>query len=284
MSDAIVEFEQVTVVYQKTVALNEVSFRLEQGELLGVIGPNGSGKTTLLKTVLGLVKPVAGKVQVLGAEGQGRVRCAGCNSKRCHIVRMPGTKGQGLARVRHLIGYVPQRKPIDPNMPVSVLDVVLMGTYSLLGRWTYPGKEEREKALAALAAVGLEKTVNHIAGHLSGGQQQRLFLARALVSEPKLLLLDEPTAGVDVASRKQIVELVRKLHQERGLTTIYVTHDLNEVMSCTDKIMLLNKRILGFGRCAEVVNTETLSRLYDTRISVLEKDDQRYVISGDYHG
>jgi ABC-type Mn2+/Zn2+ transport system ATPase subunit len=256
----VIEFRDVTVAYQRTIALEEVAFELEPGEFLGIIGPNGSGKTTLLKTVLGLVKPVKGRVRVLGVEEE------------------------KLAQVRHRIGYVPQRKPIDPNMPVSVLDVVLMGTYPLLGRWSLPGKREQEKAIAALQAVGLEKTARHIAGHLSGGQQQRLFLARALVSEPRLLLLDEPTAGVDVASRKQIVELVRRLHQERGLTTIYVTHDLNEVMSCTDKIMLLNKRILGFGRCGEVVNTETLSRLYDTRISVLEKDDQRYVISGDYHG
>jgi ABC-type Mn2+/Zn2+ transport system ATPase subunit len=260
VSQLVIEFQQVTVAFQKTVALTDVSFTLAPGEFLGVIGPNGSGKTTLLKTVLGLVKPVAGRVRVLGAEGR------------------------RLNAVRHRIGYVPQRKPIDPNMPVSVLDVVLMGSYARLGWCRFPGKEERVRARAALGAVGLADTANYIAGHLSGGQQQRLFLARALVSEPAVLLLDEPTAGVDVASRQLLVALVRRLHAERGLTTIYVTHDINEIMGCSDKIMLLNRAVLAFGRCREIVNSETLSRLYGTQVTVLEKDGERYVIAGDYHG
>jgi ABC-type Mn2+/Zn2+ transport system ATPase subunit len=256
----VIEFDRVTVAFQKAVALEEVSFALAAGELLAVIGPNGSGKTTLLRTVLGLIRPVAGRVRVLGAEGR------------------------ELAAMRSQIGYVPQRKPIDPNMPVSVLDAVLMGTYVRLGLCRLPGKRERERAQQALSAVGLADFAGHIAGHLSGGQQQRLFLARALVSEPKILLLDEPTAGVDVASRQQLVTLVRRLHEERGLTTVYVTHDLNEIVSCSDKIMLLNRRLLAYGRCADVVNAEMLSRLYGTPVKVLERDDERYVIAGDYHG
>lgn len=256
----VVEFDRVTVAFPRQVALEDVTFRLLSGELLAVIGPNGSGKTTLLKTVLGLYRPVQGRARVLGAEGR------------------------AIARVRQQIGYVPQRKPIDPNMPISVLDVVLMGTYAGIGFVRAPGKAERERAWAALAAVGLEKNAGHVAGHLSGGQQQRLLLARALVSEPRLLLLDEPTAGVDVATRRQIVELIRRLHQERGLTTIYVTHDLNEVMSCSDRIMLLNRRLLAFGSCSEVITGENLSQLYQTGVQVVEAGGQRYVIAGDYHG
>ncbi|MEO0025324.1 MAG: metal ABC transporter ATP-binding protein [candidate division WOR-3 bacterium] len=255
-----VEFERVTVSFPRQIALEDVSFRLERGEFLGVIGPNGSGKTTLLKTVLGLFKPAAGKVRVLGAEWA------------------------GISRVRQRIGYVPQRKPIDPNMPVSALEAVLMGTYAGLGLFRLPGKKEREQAWAALAAVGLEKNANHVAGHLSGGQQQRLFLARALVSAPELLLLDEPTAGVDVVTRRQMVELIRRVHQEWKLTTIYVTHDLNEVMSCSDRIILLNRRVFGFGPCGEVVNSENMSRLYQSGVQIVEQDGQRYVITGDYHG
>ncbi|MEO0020148.1 MAG: metal ABC transporter ATP-binding protein [candidate division WOR-3 bacterium] len=254
-----IEFRDVTVAYQHTVALEEVSFRLEQGEFFGVIGPNGSGKTTLLKTVLGLIKPVKGRVTVLGADGN------------------------RIAAVRRRIGYVPQRKPIDPNFPVSVLDAVLMGLYPSLGLLRSPGKRERDKAMGLLHAVGLEGNAYHIAGHLSGGQQQRLFLARALMQEPEILLLDEPTAGVDVATRGQIVELVRTLHKERGLTTVYVTHDLNEIMLCVDKVMLLNRRIQAFGTCAEVLKPEVLKRLYGIPVLVVEQDNRRYVVVGDHH-
>ncbi len=255
-----VEFERVTVSFPRQIALEDVSFRLERGEFLGVIGPNGSGKTTLLKTVLGLFKPAAGKVRVLGVEWV------------------------GISRVRQRIGYVPQRKPVDPSMPVSVLEAVLMGTYAGLGIFRLPGKKEREQAWAALAAVGLGKNAGHVAGHLSGGQQQRLFLARALVSAPELLLLDEPTAGVDVVTRRQMVELIRRVHKGWKLTTIYVTHDLNEVMSCSDQILLLNRRLLAFGPCSKVINSENLSRLYQTDVQIVEQDGQRYVITGDYHG
>lgn len=255
-----IEFERVTVAYSKKVAMEDVSFELNQGEFLGIIGPNGSGKTTLLKTILGLIVPVSGRVRVLGMEGA------------------------GIVRVRQRIGYVPQRKPIDPKMPISVVEAVLMGTYSRMGLLRWPKKAERQRANLALAAVGLQELAGHIAGHLSGGQQQRLFLARALVGNPDILLLDEPTAGVDVPTRNQMVELIRRLHQEWGLTTVYVTHDLNEVMSCSDKIMLLNRTVFGFGTCTEVITDEMLSRLYHTGVKVLQEGGKRYVITGDYHG
>jgi len=159
-----------------------------------------------------------------------------------------------------------------------------MGTYPALGFMRSPGKKEREKALKVLAAVGLEGSARHIAGHLSGGQQQRFFLARALMPEPEVLLLDEPTAGVDVATRRQIVELVSALHQERNLTTLYVTHDINEVMPCVDRLMLLNRRVQAFGGCADVIRPEVLEKLYGIRVLVLEEENRRYVIVGDQHG
>lgn len=252
-----VEFADVTVAYQEVIALEEVSFRVEPGEFLGIIGPNGSGKTTLLKTVLGLVKPAKGRVRVLGVDG---------------------------SKMRRRIGYVPQRKPISPNFPVSVLDAVLMGVYPSLGLLHSPGKKERDKAMELLRAVGLEENAQHIAGHLSGGQQQRLSLARAMMPEPKILLLDEPTAGVDVATKGQVVELVRTLHKERGLTTLYVTHDVNEIMLCVDKVMLLNRRVEAFGSCAEVTKPEVLKQVYGIPVLVVEQDNRRYVVVGDHHG
>lgn len=256
---SVVKFERVTVAYQRTVALADVSFSLERGEFLGVIGPNGSGKTTLLKTVLGFVKPVSGKVAVLGASSG------------------------AISRVRPRIGYVPQRKPIDPNFPVSALEVVLMGSYPSLGVLRQPTERERERAFAALQAVGLAESALHIAGHLSGGQQQRLLLARALVQNPELLLLDEPTAGVDVASRKKMVELVRREHKERALTTLYVTHDINEIMPWVDRLMLLNKTVRAFGTSGEVVTLKNLEQFYGTPVLFAEHSGRRLVITEDRH-
>ncbi len=255
----VIEFDNVTVAFQNTVALSDVSFALGKGEFLGIIGPNGSGKTTLLKTVLGLVKPVQGTVRVLGQSGA------------------------GISRIRRRIGYVPQRKPIDPKFPVSVRDAVLMGTYAVLGFLQSPGVKERKRVRVVLEAVGLDEFAGHIAGHLSGGQQQRLFLARALVAEPEILLLDEPTAGVDVVTRSSIVELIRSLHKSWHLTTLYVTHDVNEVMDCTDKVLLLNRTVQAYGRCNEVINEAMLARLYGSGVRVLERAGRRYVVAGDYH-
>ncbi|MEO0071599.1 MAG: metal ABC transporter ATP-binding protein [candidate division WOR-3 bacterium] len=255
----VVKFERVTVAYQHTVALADVSFSLESGEFLGVVGPNGSGKTTLLKTVLGFVKPVSGKVFILGGNGG------------------------SLRRVRSRIGYVPQRKPIDPNFPVSALEVVLMGSYPSIGVLRQPIKKERERALATLKAVGLEKWALHIAGHLSGGQQQRLLLARALMQNPELLLLDEPTAGVDVASRKRMVELIYQEHKERGLTTIYVTHDINEILPWVDRLMLLNKTIRALGSVSEVVSPKILEEFYGAAVVFAEHQGKRLVFTEDRH-
>jgi len=257
---SVIRFEHVTVAFAQGVGLENVSFQLEPGEFLGIIGPNGSGKTTLLRTVLGLVRPVQGEVMVLGV------------------------RGRALARVRGRIGYVPQRRPIDPRFPVSVLEAVLMGTYRALGPLRRPSQEQRARAVQALRAVGLEAALDHVAGHLSGGQQQRLLIARALVQEPAVLLLDEPTAGVDVATRRAIVALVRALHQERRLTTLYVTHDVNEVMPCLDKVMYLNRTVRAFGRCLEVTNPKMLEELYGSPVVVVEHEGRPFVIAGDSHG
>ncbi|MBM3315574.1 metal ABC transporter ATP-binding protein [candidate division WOR-3 bacterium] len=260
MPESAVRFDRVTVAFQQDVGLEDVSFSLRPGEFLGIIGPNGSGKTTLLRAVLGLVRPVGGEVTVLGAAGR------------------------SIAGVRRHVGYVPQRKPIDPRFPVSVFDAALMGCYGARGLLRGPTADDRRRAAGALAAVGLKELCDHVAGHLSGGQQQRLLLARALVQEPKVLLLDEPTAGVDVASRRQIVELVRGLHRERNLTTLYVTHDVNEVVPCVDKVMYLNRTVRAFGACADVTSPQMLEELYGSPVLVVEREGRPYVIVGDTHG
>jgi ABC-type Mn2+/Zn2+ transport system ATPase subunit len=254
-----VRFDHVTVAYQQSVGVEDVTFELRPGEFLGIIGPNGSGKTTLLRAVLGLVIPTSGSVTVLGASGR------------------------ALAHVRRQIGYVPQRRALDPQFPISVREAVVMGLYPTLGAFRRPTSDDRRRVEAALVSVGLNSSADHVAGHLSGGQQQRLLIARALVHEPRILLLDEPTSAVDVATRFTIVDLVRKLHAERGLTTLYVTHDINEVMPCVDKVLYINRTVRAFGSCAQVLNRETLESLYGSRVVFAEDSGRRYVIVGDSH-
>ncbi|MBN2466028.1 metal ABC transporter ATP-binding protein [candidate division WOR-3 bacterium] len=254
-----VRFDHVTVAYQQSIAIEDVSFELSPGEFLGIIGPNGSGKTTLLRAVLGLVRPVSGNVVVLGAAGR------------------------ELPNVRRHIGYVPQRRALDPQFPISVRDAVAMGLYPTLGAFRRPTAGEQARVEQALAAVGLSESTGHVAGHLSGGQQQRLLIARALVQEPQILLLDEPTSAVDVATRSAIVELVRRLHAERRLTTLYVTHDVNEVLPCVDKVLYINRTVRAFGSCAQVLSRETLEALYGGRVIFAEEGGRQYVVVGDHH-
>lgn len=258
-TDNSVRFDRVTVAYQQAVGIEDVTFELRPGEFLGIIGPNGSGKTTLLRAVLGLVMPASGRVTVLGASGR------------------------DLVRVRSQIGYVPQRRALDPQFPISVREAVVMGLYPTLGALRRPTADDRRRVEAALVSVGLIGSADHVAGHLSGGQQQRLLIARALVHEPRILLLDEPTSAVDVATRFTIVELVRKLHAERGLTTLYVTHDVNEVLPCIDKVLCINRTVRAFGDCAQVLNRETLESLYGGRVILAEDGGRRYVVVGDTH-
>jgi ABC-type Mn2+/Zn2+ transport system ATPase subunit len=280
---AAIRFDHVTVAFPQSVALEDVSFELRAGEFLGVIGPNGSGKTTLLRAVLGLEKPVSGTVSVmgrrLGTRAGARTGTATCFAGP----KQDGSPGGSVMSLRRRIGYVPQRKAIDPRFPVSVFDVALMGTYGAVGPLRRPGAEHRRRVEAALDAVGLSSMAGHVAGHLSGGQQQRLLIARALAGEPEILLLDEPTSAVDVSTRQAIVDLVRRLHTDRKLTTLYVTHDINEVLPCLDKVMYVNRTVRAFGACSDVLNRKTLEELYGGRVVLVEEGGRKYVVVGDSH-
>jgi len=182
-----------------------------------------------------------------------------------------------------MIGYVPQRRTLDPQFPISVRDAVVMGLYPTLGTFGRLTADDSGRVEKTLAAVGLIDSADHVAGHLSGGQQQRLLIARALVQEPRIMLLDEPTSAVDVATRSAIVDLVLRLHTERGLTTLYVTHDVDEVMPCVDKVLYINRTVRAFGSREQVLNRETLESLYGSRVVFAEDGGRRYVIVGDSH-
>jgi ABC-type Mn2+/Zn2+ transport system ATPase subunit len=191
--EPVIELIHVTVQYQDLVALEDVSLRVMSGEFLALIGPNGSGKTTLVRTILGLIQPTAGIVHLFGKD--------------------PHQLGKEWGR----IGYVPQIAHIDPHFPLRVFDVVLMGRYGQIGLFRRPSCRDREAALLALQRVGLVDLVKRHIGRLSGGQRQRVLLARALATEPELLLLDEPTTGVDVGTTASLFELLDAFHQE-GMT------------------------------------------------------------------
>jgi manganese/zinc/iron transport system ATP- binding protein len=228
------EAEDLNVNYGKTPVLWDVSFRIPKGVLVGIIGPNGAGKSTLLKAALGLVKPLSGKVDLLG---------------------------ESISKVRRKIAYVPQRESVDWDFPITALEVVLMGRYGRLGLFGRIRKADREAAAAALDLVGMGAYADRQIGQLSGGQQQRLFIARSLVQNAELFLLDEPFAGVDLATERSIVDLLRKQRDE-GKTVFSVHHDLPTVEEYFDWVVLLNTRLVACGPAKEVFTRENLASAF----------------------
>ncbi len=233
-----VEVEDLTVAYREQPVLWDVDLSVPQGVLMAVVGPNGAGKTTLLRTVLGLVRPVAGSVRIFGGPVESQ-------------------------RLR--IGYVPQRGSVDWDFPTNVLDVVQMGTYGRLGWIRRPGAAERAAALAAIDKVGMSDLARRQISQLSGGQQQRVFLARALVQDADLYIMDEPFQGVDATTERAIVALLHDL-RAAGKTVIAVHHDLSTVREYFDWVALLNVRLIAAGPVAETFHETNLRAAYGGRV------------------
>ena len=233
----IIELHHVDVTYQDLLALDDVSLKVPSGSFLAILGPNGAGKTTLLQVILGLVRPASGEVKVFG--------------------KNPAD----LDGERRRIGYVPQIMSVDLNFPVSVREVVLMGRYGRMGLLRRPSATDRAAAHDALEVVGIADLADRPIRRLSGGQRQRAFLARALANEPELLLLDEPTTGVDVASSESLYELLRVLHAS-GITMLVVSHDVGVVASYVEGVVCINRRLVAHGRPAEVLGSEELTKMY----------------------
>ena len=233
-SDAIL-LDGVNLSYDGRVALEDVSFRVPEGSFAAIIGPNGAGKSSVLRVLLGLVRPQAGRALVFGHE-----------------------PGRGARQ----IGYVPQKVVIPRGFPISVLDVTLMGRYASLGAGRRPRHADRENARTALDRVGMADAAGRRFQDLSGGQQQRVLIARALCGEPRLLLLDEPTAGLDSAARARFYALVCDLQRERGLTLLCATHDLDVVGDHADTLILLNRTVQLLGPPLQVLESGALRRAY----------------------
>jgi zinc transport system ATP-binding protein len=234
---SIIQLDHVSVTYQDLLVLEDVSLKVSRGDFLAIIGPNGAGKTTLLKVILGLVRPVNGEVRVFD--------------------KTPWE----LNGDRRRIGYVPQMMSVDLNFPVRAGEVVLMGRYGRIGLLRQPTATDHAAALRALESVGITDLADRPIARLSGGQRQRVFLARALANEPELLLLDEPTTGVDVTSTESLYELLRGLH-EAGITILVVSHDVGVVASYVDGVACVNRRLVAHGRPDEVLNSAELAEMY----------------------
>lgn len=242
---SVVKLEDVWVTYHETLALRAVDMRIEDGEFLGLIGPNGSGKTTLIKVILGLVKPDRGKVEVFGVPPD------------------------SLGAKHQLIGYVPQRSQGDWSFPVSVAEVVMMGRYGRIGLFKRPSSVDREVAMKALEDVQMQDFAQRQLAELSGGQQQRVLIARALATEPRLLLLDEPAAGVDAYGEERFYELLKRLKDLQGLTIVIVTHDIAVVSAHVEKLACLNQTLYMHAPPAEVITAGTLEKVYGCEVELL---------------
>jgi zinc/manganese transport system ATP-binding protein len=221
--DVIIKLDNVFTVYEgeRRTAIKNVNLTVKKKELVYVVGPNAAGKTTLLETINGLLPTFKGKVSVFGLNVQ--------------------THGR---QVRCKIGYVPQDFMVKPGEPYTAIDVVLMGRYGHIGFIHQTQEKDKKKALEAMKLLGIEELADRPMGKLSGGQQQKVILARALAKNPKILLLDEPFSNLDPDSRGQIPMLITKLHKEKDLTTLIVTHDIHHMLDeCTRVIVVSGGRI-----------------------------------------
>ena len=233
-----IDVADLTVAYGDAPVLWDIDLQVPEGVLCAIVGPNGAGKTTFIKAVLGLVPLAAGRVLVMGAP---------------------------LRRQRKRVAYVPQRGSVDWDFPTPALDVVTMGTYGRLGWIKRPGAKEKAAARKALEEVGMGEYADRQIAQLSGGQQQRVFLARALVQDADLYLMDEPFQGVDATTEKAIVTLLQNL-REAGKTVLVVHHDLQTVPEYFDWTFLLNVRRIAAGPVAEVFTDATLRAAYGGRV------------------
>ena len=247
MDNTVIEIQDAVVSYREDVALQGVSLEVKKGEFIGIIGPNGAGKTTLLTVINGLGKLVHGQVRVLGSRLNGR------NS----------------ISLRKRIGYVAQVENIDPRLPINVRETVMVGCYGRLGLFHRPTRAERETVDKVLEMVGIAHLSQRPIGHLSGGEYQRAAIARALVQQPEIFLLDEPTASIDQKAQHEILSLIQLIHREYRMTTLFVTHDLRTLPPiCQRLILMKDGKIWRQGSPQSMLREEVLSQLYGAPISI----------------
>lgn len=238
-------FERVCIDLDGRPVLEDISFRVGEGAFLGVIGPNGAGKTTLLRSLLGLVPVRSGSIRVLG--------------------RPPADHG----RDAHAIGYVPQRETVPRNFPATVADIVMMGRQCCIGRWKRAGAADWKKVDAELDEIGIGHLSARPIGRLSGGEMRRVLLAQALCGGTRLLVLDEPTVGLDLPAELEFYGLLRRLQKERGITIVCVSHDLLALAGQASELICINRRMHVHGNPEEVVHSHALREAYSCEFDFL---------------
>lgn len=236
-----IKIEQLSVNYDKTPVLWDLHCQIPEGKLVGIIGPNGAGKSTLLKSLLGMTRPLSGNIEFFG---------------------------QPFKKVRHRMAYVPQRSSVDWDFPITAFEVVLMGRYRKLGLFKWAKAMDKEAAKHALDTVGMLAFADRQISQLSGGQQQRLFIARALLQNADIYFMDEPFAGVDMATEKAIIALMDQL-KGQGKTLLVVHHDLTTVQSYFDWVIMLNTCLIANGPVSEVFNNDNIMRTYGRNSALL---------------
>ena len=241
--------------YNQHPALEDVTFEVSRGEVVGIIGPNGSGKSTLMKAVLGLVKPWRGRISVMGLPSAAQLR---------------------------RVGYMPQMEHVDWDFPVTVGDVALMGRYSQRGLLRRTTREDREASDGALARVGMYSLRHRLIGELSSGQRRRVLLARALANDPLLLLLDEPVAGLDATAQHRFLDIIAELRDE-GRSVVFSSHDLSCVSDWCAKAACLNRRLIAFGPPAEILNESVLSETFGSHLLLVHMDGHAYAYQHHRH-
>ena len=222
-----IEIKNLTVAYGENIALEDLNLNIEVGSLMALVGPNGAGKSTLIKTILKFLKQITGEIKI--------------NAKT--------------------LAYVPQRNSVDWDFPTTLFDVVEMGCYGRVGLFKRVNKEEKQKVLKAIEQVGMLEFKDRQISELSGGQQQRAFIARALVQEADIYLMDEPFQGVDSTTERSIVEILKQLKAE-GKTIIVVHHDLQTVPTYFESVALINKAVIVSGKVSEVFTQENIDVTY----------------------
>ncbi|MBI1312979.1 ATP-binding cassette domain-containing protein [bacterium] len=243
----------MTVAYHRKPVLWGIDYNAPPGKLIAIVGPNGAGKSTLIKAVLNLVPKISGEAMFFG---------------------------EPYRRQRGRVGYVPQRSSVDWDFPVNALDVVTMGLYRQIGWFRPVTKKWRQRAMRALVRVGMQDFARRQISQLSGGQQQRVFLARALTQDADFYLMDEPFAGVDAATERAIVDVLRDLRSS-GRTAMVVHHDLQTVPEYFDEVLLLNLRLIASGPVSEVFTPENLRATYGGKLALLDQVGHRMTMSGE---
>jgi zinc transport system ATP-binding protein len=243
-----VDLDDVSVAYDGKWTLKSIFFKCYAGEIFGIVGPNGGGKTTLLNVILGLIRPEKGSVRLFGRKPDKRSRLE--------------------------VGYLPQISHADRSFPVSVIDVVLMGLYNRIGLFSRPGRKNKAFAIDLLAQVHMEEHAKRPFSVLSGGQQQRVNIARALASKPKLLILDEPSTGVDSVAQEDFYDLLARLRNEQGISVIMVSHDIGVITSHADRVACLNVQLHYHDEPDSCFTSAMTQQVYGKDLKVIVHDSK----------